>query len=255
MRIARALVDGAPTDGRVEGDTFQPRAGSPLPLAGLELLSPVEPQRVLITMGGFKPADGTPLPPGAVPWLLPKVVSPLSGDGGVVVVPPSLADAIIWVEVELAIVIGRPVRAASTADARDAILGLTCFNDVSAPQFLFDDPRAPKLRPAPDSYRAKSIDTFASLGPWIETGITPEDVAAGLELTTRVNGEVAAWGNTRNHKFPLTDWVIAASELTTLLPGDVIALGTPQPAEVVPGDLVELEIEGIGVLRNSIAAG
>ncbi len=264
MRVARAELNGRECHGEVDGGMFHrvsgdvfagaARTGERVPLESVRLLSPVEPRRVLITMGGFRPKDGAPLPPGAVPWLLPKLAAPISGDGGVIVVPPSLAGSIIWVEVELAIVVGRTVRSASSEAARASILGFTCFNDVSAPEFLFDEPRSPKLRPAPDSYRAKSIDTFASMGPWIETAITPEDVSEGLALTTRVNGAVVAEGNTREHKFPVTDWVVAASALTTLEPGDVIALGTPQPAEVVAGDSVELEIEGIGVLRNTVVA-
>jgi 2-keto-4-pentenoate hydratase/2-oxohepta-3-ene-1,7-dioic acid hydratase in catechol pathway len=264
MRIGRADLGGRVQYGEIEGDTFHALSGDPFagvsrsgasaPLGELRLLSPVEPRRVLITMAGFKPADCTPLPPGSVPWLLPKLAAPISGDHGVITVPSSLEGSIIWAEVELALVIGRTVRSASAAEARDAIFGYTCFNDVSAPQFLFDDPRAPKLRAAPDSYRAKSVDTFASVGPWIETSITPEDVAAGLDLIARVNGEVVVHGSTRNHKFPMTDWVVAASELTTLEPGDLIALGTPKPAEVVPGDAIELEIERIGVLRNTVVA-
>ncbi len=265
-RIARAVLDGRTVHAEVEGETLHVLAGDPLrgardrtgeelALDAVRLLSPVAPRRVLITMGGFRPPDGTPPPPGSVPWLLPKLAAPISGDGGVIVIPPALRDSVIWAEVERAIVIGRAVTAATPAQAREAIFGYSCFNDVSAPQFLFEDPRVPVLRGAPDSYRAKSVDTFASMGPWIDTGLTPEDVAAGLALVTRVNGVLVTEGSTANHKFPVADWVVAASQLTTLQPGDVIALGTPKPAEVVPGDVVELEVEGIGVLHNSVVAG
>jgi 2-keto-4-pentenoate hydratase/2-oxohepta-3-ene-1,7-dioic acid hydratase in catechol pathway len=262
LRIARADAGGRTSYGEIEDDAFHPvagdvfagdrqRTGEAFPLDAVRLLSPVEPRRTLITMGGFRRER---VPRGDVPWLLPKLVSP-SGDGGVIVVPPSLRDHIVWAEVELAIVIGRAVRSASPEEARAAIFGFTIFNDVSAPEFLFADPRAPALRPAPDSYRAKSIDTFASLGPWIDTALTPDDVDAGLALTARVNDAVVGEGNTRNHTFPVHHWIVAASELTTLEPGDVIALGTPQPVEVVPGDAVELEIERIGVLHNTVVAG
>jgi 2-keto-4-pentenoate hydratase/2-oxohepta-3-ene-1,7-dioic acid hydratase in catechol pathway len=264
LRIARAEVNGRTQWGEIEGDTFHAiagdvfagirRDGTSVQLDTVRLLSPVDPRRILITMGGFRRANDAPPLPGALPWLLPKIAAPISGDNGEIVVPRSLADSIIWAEVELAIVIGRTVRSASADDAAAAIFGFTCFNDVSAPEFLFDDPRAPKLKPAPDSYRAKSADTFASMGPWIETALTQADVTGGLALTTRVNDVVAAEGSTREHKYALADWVVAASALTTLEPGDVIALGTPQPVEIVAGDSLELEIEGIGVLRNTVVA-
>jgi 2-keto-4-pentenoate hydratase/2-oxohepta-3-ene-1,7-dioic acid hydratase in catechol pathway len=264
MRVGRARIHGRICAGELEDDRFHPlsgdvlggtaeRVGDPLPLEDIRLESPIEPHRILITMGGFMPPDGSPLPPGAVPWLLPKLASTTSGDHGVVEVPGYLTRP-VWIEAELAIVIGRELRAGSEQEAAAAIFGYTCFDDVSAAEFLFDDIRAPKLKPTSDSFRAKSIDTFSSLGPWIDTSLTPAEIEAGLEITTRVNGERRGGGNTRNQKFSMAAFVQAASRVTTLVPGDVIALGTPQPCEASPGDEVEIEIEGLGVLHNRLVA-
>jgi 2-keto-4-pentenoate hydratase/2-oxohepta-3-ene-1,7-dioic acid hydratase in catechol pathway len=205
-------------------------------------------------MGGFLPRDGPPLPAGATPWLLPKLAATVSGDGGEIVVP-SFLEGPLWIEAELAIVIGKQVRAASEQEAREAIFGFTVFDDVSAPEFLFEHVDSPKLTATSDVFRAKSIDGFASMGPWIRTDLTPEHVAEGLRIATRVNGVERASGSTRDHKFPVTTWVTHASRYRRLEPGDVIALGTPQPCVAAPGDEVELEIEGIGVLRSLVVAG
>ncbi len=249
--VARALVDGRPRFGEVDGNYFHVfagddwtiarRSGSRLAVDDLIFLSPVDPGKILVQMGGFL-KDGTTLPPGTVPWLLPKLASAVSGDKGEIVVPPSID--IACAEVELAIVIGKDIHGASLDEARAAIFGFTCFNDVSAPQFLA----------AHDVLRAKSIDTFASMGPWIRTDLSDEQIQAGLALTCRINGVTQAEGNTRKMKFAVGEIVLHASTLMTLHPGDVLSLGTPKACEVVPGDLVELEIEGIGVLHNRVVA-
>jgi 2-keto-4-pentenoate hydratase/2-oxohepta-3-ene-1,7-dioic acid hydratase in catechol pathway len=262
MRIGRARIAGELRAGEIEDGRFHPlsgdvlagsatRTGESVPLEDVRLESPIEPNRILITMGGFMPPDGSPLPPGAVPWLLPKLASATSGDHGTIVVPGYLTKP-VWIEAELAIVIGRELRSASEQEALDGILGFTCFNDVSAAEFLFDDIRAPKLKPTSDIFRAKSIDTFSSMGPWIDTGLSASTVEAGLEIATRINGELRGGGNTRNQKFAMAAFVQAASAVTTLTPGDVIALGTPKPCEAQAGDAVEIEIEELGVLHNRL---
>jgi len=259
--LARARIDGHETYGEVEGDRFQPLTGGltdhraegdPVALGDVELLAPTAPRSMLMTMGGFMPADGSPLPPNATPWLVPKLTTSVGGDNAVVVVPTYVTT--IWIEIELAIVIGKTIHNATPDEARDAILGYTIFNDVSAPQYLFD---VATMTPQPqfDIWRAKSLDTFAVMGPWIRTDLTEADVAAGLELTTTINGEVAGGGNTKNHKFPMSTWVSFASHHVTLGPGDVISLGTPAPCVAAPGDSVTLEVEGVGVLHNSLVSG
>jgi 2-keto-4-pentenoate hydratase/2-oxohepta-3-ene-1,7-dioic acid hydratase in catechol pathway len=236
------------------GDVFATpsRHGEPVALADVALKSPTAPRTVLVTMGGFLPADGTPLAPDAVPWLVPKVTPRVSGDGGQVVVPSFVST--LWIEVELAIVIGKLARNVTPDEARAAIFGYTCFNDVSAPQFILADvaQRTPSVEL--DIWRAKSIETFASMGPWIRTDLSEERIQEGLALRTKVNGVTRAQGNTRDHKFLPATWVAFASRYTTLYPGDVISLGTPEPCEASPGDVVELEIEGIGALHNYVVA-
>jgi 2-keto-4-pentenoate hydratase/2-oxohepta-3-ene-1,7-dioic acid hydratase in catechol pathway len=259
MRIGRACIDGVAVFGEIEGEHFhilddpfssRQRSGSHVPLEGLTLLSPTQPRTTLLILGGFLPADGTPLPPGTRPRLTPKVTSGLGGDGSEIVVPPFVTGH-LWAEVEVAVVIGRELRGASPDEARDAILGYACFNDASAPEFIFDLAERKPLA-APDYFRCKSIDTFGAMGPWIETSLTEQDLADGLQLTTHVNGEPKAGGNTRTAKFPPSVVVSSVSEATTLYPGDVIALGTPQPADVRPGDVVRFEVEGIGSFTNRI---
>lgn len=246
-------MDGQYCHGEVDGEGFHPlsgevfagavRSGQSIPLEKLTLASPTEPSRILFIMGGFLPPDGTPMPAGTVPWLLPKVPSYVTGDGADIVYP-SFIDGRVVVEVELAVVIGKELRGASVDQARDAIFGFTVFNDVSVPEFL----------KAHDYYRSKSIETFASMGPWVRTDLTEEAIAEGLQLSCRINGKTRGEGNTRRFKFAPSSVVSFASTYTTLHPGDVISLGTPQECIVEPGDFVELEVEGIGILHNHVVA-
>src|SRR4051812_38593526 len=143
--LARGRLDGRETYGTVDGEWFQPLTGDltahrpqgdPVGLGDVELLPPTAPRSMLMTMGGFMPPDGSPLPPDATPWLVPKLTTSVGGDNAVVVVP-SYVDT-VWIEIELAIVIGKPIHNATQEEACDAILGYTIFNDVSAPQFILD---------------------------------------------------------------------------------------------------------------------
>ncbi len=243
--VGRALIEGQIVAGRIADGLFQPcrgdvfalgePAGEASPLEEVKLLSPTTPRKVLIQMGGFMPADGSPLPAGAVPWLLPKVTSDVGGQDAEMVIPTGIKT--IWAEVEVAIVIGKRIWSGGEAEAAEAILGYTCFNDASAPEFL----------PAHDYWRAKS---------WVRTDLGQDELDSGLQIVVRVNGEIKGEGNTRKLKYPMATMVSFASHHTTLEPGDVISVGTPKPCEVVPGDMVELEVEGIGILRNRfVAAG
>ncbi|WP_457755068.1 fumarylacetoacetate hydrolase family protein [Thermovibrio ammonificans] len=141
-------------------------------------------------------------------------------------------------EGELAVVIGRKCRKVSPEEASDYILGYSCFNDVTARDLQRKDGQYT---------RAKSFDTFAPYGPWLNTDIDP----MGLQITTRVNGEVKQSGNTSDMIFSPFELVSFISQIMTLLPGDVIATGTPPGVgPLKAGDRVEVEIEGIGTLIN-----
>jgi 2-keto-4-pentenoate hydratase/2-oxohepta-3-ene-1,7-dioic acid hydratase in catechol pathway len=202
--------------------------------------------RVWVVLGGFLPSAGAALEPGAVPRLVPKMVRSVSGDGGRIVCPPDLEGGVAM-EGELALVIGRAVyRPASAEEAADAVLGYTCFNDATAMGLLA----------AREWALAKSIDSFASIGPSVTTGLDDKAIMAGLAITTRVNGEERQRGDTALYKFPPSEVVRYLASHVTLEPGDVISLGTPPPpAAVVPGDRVEIEVEDVGVLHNEVVSG
>jgi len=144
-------------------------------------------------------------------------------------------------EAELAAVIGKTCKDADAGSARDYILGYTCFNDVTARDLQAKDGQWT---------RAKSFDTFGPMGPWIVTDVEdPHD----LEITARLNGQTRQSSSTANLIFNVFDLVEFVSHIMTLNPGDVIATGTP--AGVGPmkqGDVVEIEIQGIGMLRNTV---
>lgn len=249
MLIARAQLDGKTVTGYVDGSRLRILGSNGIDettvdLSEVELLPPVDPARVLIMLGGFLPEGTNERIPGANPWLYPKGARGYVGHGAPVVWPSHVdrVDA----EVEIAIVIGQKAENIEPARAWEAIVGFTCFNDLTAPQFL---------KQGPDLHRAKSIPGFCSFGPWIRTDLSQRDLDDGLELTARVNGEVVQRGNTRRMRFAVADVVAVASRYTTLQPGDLIALGTPPPAAPVSiGDLVEIEVESIGLLRNTIVA-
>ena len=150
-------------------------------------------------------------------------------------------------EGELAVVIGRKAKAINRAGAKEYIWGYTCLNDVSARQEMADD--------AGQVSRSKSYDTFAPMGPWIDTDVSP----GNLKIETYLNGEVVQSARTNDLIFPVDLLVSFISSVMTLLPGDVISTGTPSgtgtpegPGAMKPGDVVEVRIEGIGTLRNYI---
>jgi 2-keto-4-pentenoate hydratase/2-oxohepta-3-ene-1,7-dioic acid hydratase in catechol pathway len=143
-------------------------------------------------------------------------------------------------EGELGVVIGKEARSVSEDKAKEYVIGYTCFNDVS-------DRIAQKEDSQPT--RGKGYDTFAPFGPWIETEVDPED----LKLETYLNGELRQSGTMRDLVFDVPKLVSFISSVMTLLPGDVIATGTPSGVgQMNPGDVVEVRIEKIGTLRNSV---
>ena len=143
-------------------------------------------------------------------------------------------------EGELGVVIGKRAKCVSSEGAKEYILGYTCFNDVTERQFQKDDVQWT---------RAKGFDTFAPMGPWIETEINADD----LLLETYLNGQLRQSARTSELIFGISTLISFISGVMTLLPGDVIATGTPSGiAPMKPGDVVEVRIENIGTLRNKV---
>lgn len=191
--------------------------------------------------------QGVALP--QAPLLFAKLANTLCGDGDSILLPPGIGH--VDAEAELAVVIGERVRGVSADDALDAVAGYTCANDVSARDAQFSDGQW---------FRGKSFDTFCPVGPRIASRdeVDPRD----LRVVQRLNGGVLQDSRTRNLIFPVPELVSYVSHVLTLEPGDLILTGTPDGVGVfrepkialAPGDVVEVEVEGIGVLRNDVRA-
>ena len=166
-----------------------------------------------------------------------SVIGP--GDG---IVYPKMSKQVDY-EAELAVVIGKVARAVPEERAADYILGYTCFNDVTARDLQSKDKQWT---------RAKGFDTFAPIGPWIVTEIDPHH----LDIASYLNGERRQHSNTKNLIFGPHQLVSFISHIMTLLPGDVIATGTPSGiGPMAVGDRIDVVIEGIGTLSNTVIAG
>ena len=176
------------------------------------------------------------------PLLLMKPTSGLIGHGQPIVLPPQSVSREVHHEAELAVVIGKRLRRASEAECRSAIAGVTCLNDVTARDIQ---------RAEGQWTRAKGFDTFCPVGPWVTVGLD----WSNLRVQCRVNGAVKQDGRTKDQVFPVPRLLAFISAGMTLEPGDVVTTGTP--AGVGPiraGDVVEIEVEGVGVLRNEVRA-
>ncbi len=253
MRIARFLRAGQEAHGvvdpgpgtirEIEGPPFgsiRP-TGKEHPLPGVRLLAPVRPSKIVAVGLNYRDHAremGKKVP--EEPLLFLKAPSALNHPGADVVYPPQSAR--VDFEAELAVVIGRIARNVKARDASGVILGYTCLNDVTARDLQAKDGLYA---------RAKGFDTFAPLGPWIETEIEPD----ALPVRCLVNGEVRQDGNTREMIASPFDLVEFVSHIMTLFPGDVIATGTPPgvgPVRV--GDVMTVEVGGIGELVNRVVA-
>ena len=225
--------------------------GGSSPLSQWRLLSPViSPQKVIAV--GLNYADHareSGLEPPKAPVIFLKTTNSIIGPDEAIVSDPALSEQVDY-EVELAIVIGRRARNVPLADAFDYVLGYTLCNDVSARDAQFADGQWS---------RAKSFDTFCPLGPWI---VTTDEIAdiQDVGIRARVNGQTVQDGTTKEMIFGVAEVVSYLSRCMTLEPGDVIATGTPPgvgfarkpPLFLKDGDVVEIEVDGIGVLRNPV---
>jgi 2-keto-4-pentenoate hydratase/2-oxohepta-3-ene-1,7-dioic acid hydratase in catechol pathway len=230
------------SDGDVEG--LPSRRMDRIPLSQAILLPPVEPSKIVCVGRNYREHAaelGNEVP--QEPLLFFKPPSSLLPPGGTILRPK--VSARTDYEGELGVVIARRCQQlADTEDVRPYILGYTCVNDFTARDLQNKDGQWT---------RAKGFNTFCPVGPVVADGINV-DPWAGVQVETRVNGEVRQSGNTKDFIFPLDVVIRYISQIMTLEPGDLIATGTPKGVgPVVAGDAVEVSIEGIGQLRNSVA--
>ena len=255
MKIGRALVDGetivcAITESEVveiDGTWSAEPTGRRFARADARLLAPIVPNRILIVLAGWLPLDGSVAHDGKPPAVTVKL-GELRGPNDAVAVPEFVSSGEVYVEPELAVVVGAEVSCADVDTARDAIAGFTIFNDLTA---------AEHLRDKPDFFKAKSIDGFSCLGPWITTDLTDADVATGITIRCTVNGAETIAADTSFLKVPPSALLSAISQQLRLVPGDLVSLGCPPPRPPLAraGDEFEVEIDRIGTLSNRLIPG
>jgi 2-keto-4-pentenoate hydratase/2-oxohepta-3-ene-1,7-dioic acid hydratase in catechol pathway len=209
------------------------------PVADVKLLPPVESKKVLALAGNYAShMAGKPLFKN--PELFFKLPTCLVGQGDDVVIPKGTED--VHYEAELVLVIGKRAKNVTPEQAPAHLAGVTCGNDISARDWQKGDVQW---------WRAKGCDTFGPIGPYLVTGLNPDN----LLLRMRVNGEEKQKENTKDLLFKSAEIISFVSRHVTLEPGDTIFTGTPQKTTPVkPGDVMEVEIDGIGILRNKVAA-
>ncbi|MDD3582363.1 MAG: fumarylacetoacetate hydrolase family protein [Desulfobacca sp.] len=215
-------------------------SGDAIGLTETRLLAPCQPSKIVAVGLNYRDhAAELKMPLPAEPLIFLKPSTAVIGPEAEIIYPAQSQR--VDYEAELGVVIGRTAHRVAETAARDYILGYTCFNDVTARDLQKKDGQFT---------RSKSFDTFAPLGPWIETEIRNPD---NLSVEALVNGERRQQGNTQNMVFRVPTLISFISQIMTLLPGDVIATGTPAGiGPILPGDVVEIRVEGIGTLRNRV---
>ncbi len=214
--------------------------GEEVPFSQVRLLAPCEPTKIIALGLNYRDhARELNMSLPKEPLLFLKPPSAMIGPEEEIVLPPQSKR--VDYEAELAIVIGKKAKNVSVETAFDYVLGYTCFNDVTARDLQQKDGQWT---------RAKGFDTFAPLGPWIETELDPGD----LKVEALLNGERRQCSSTKELVFSVPEIVSYVSHIMTLFPGDVIATGTPPGiGPLKPGDLIEIRIEGIGSLKNYVS--
>jgi 2-keto-4-pentenoate hydratase/2-oxohepta-3-ene-1,7-dioic acid hydratase in catechol pathway len=246
-RYVRYSAGGTTAYGQLDGDVIRELSGdlfeSPRPTgktvrrADVTLLAPVVPSKVIAVGLNYKSHLGE-TPAAKYPGLFAKMPTSIVGPEANIVIPPGAGN--VHFEGELVVIIGRRAKNVSVADAPRYIFGITAGNDVSERDWQRDDLQW---------FRAKASDTFGPLGPVIVRGANYGD----LLLQTRLNGAVVQSQRTKDLIFDIPTIVSYISQFVTLEPGDVIYTGTPGSTKPMkPGDVVEVEIEGVGVLRNRV---
>ena len=246
----RFQAEGTIRYGLLEGEKVRPLRGSPfesreispsgIAVDKVHILAPCQPSKIVCVGLNYKDHAAEvsqPLP--EEPHVFLKPPTAVIGPGEAILLP-AMSSRVDY-EGELAIVIGKRSKDVRPEEAKDYILGYSCLNDVTARDLVAKD-KGP--------LRAKIFDTFAPFGPYIATDIDPR----GLAIKTYLNGELKQSSNTRNLIFDPFYLVSFVSSILTLLPGDLISTGTPSGiGPMRPGDVVEVEIEKVGRLSNTVA--
>jgi 2-keto-4-pentenoate hydratase/2-oxohepta-3-ene-1,7-dioic acid hydratase in catechol pathway len=245
----RQLIEAGPETWQKVAQVVTAGSCSTLPLAAVKLLAPVGDPTKVVAIGlnyrDHAAEQNVPLP--KAPLIFAKFPSSVSGPTDEIVWDPALTNSVDY-EVELGVVLGRKARRVSEAEALDYVFGYTVIDDVSARDLQFSDKQW---------VRAKSLDTFCPSGPVIVTADEIPDPQA-LKVRCLVNGNVMQNSSTTQMVFGVRELVSHCSQAFTLLPGDLIATGTPSgvgtfrkpPFYLKDGDLVVTEVEGIGRLEN-----
>ncbi len=229
--------------GAVEGSPFAEfrRQEATIPLSKVQLLAPVQPSKILCigrNYAAHAKEHNSDVP--EVPLLFLKPPSSIIGPEEKIILPPQ--SQTVEHEAELVVVFGKKGRWIAPEEALEHIFGYTIANDVSARDLQWRDGQWT---------RAKGFDTFCPVGPWIETEMDPSDSL----ITCNVNGEMRQMASTRDMVFNLRQLITFVSSVMTLEPGDILLTGTPAGVgPLIPGDHVEVIIEGIGSLHNPVIA-
>jgi 2-keto-4-pentenoate hydratase/2-oxohepta-3-ene-1,7-dioic acid hydratase in catechol pathway len=247
-RYVRYTAKGKACYGLLDGDTVHElkgnfltevvRTGASLPLSEVQLLIPCEPSKIVAVGRNYTSHLGGDRVALTEPGVFLKLPSCLIATGETIVIPPGATD--VHHEAEVVVVIGKTASKISKEDAPKYIFGITSGNDVSERQWQKNDLQW---------FRAKASDTFGPLGPAIVQGLDYND----LLVQCRINGEVVQSGRTCDMLFSIDTIVSYISTYLTLFPGDIIYTGTPGKTRAMrPGDTVEVEVEGVGTLKNSV---
>jgi 2-keto-4-pentenoate hydratase/2-oxohepta-3-ene-1,7-dioic acid hydratase in catechol pathway len=257
MRIVRFVARGRAKYGILARNTIRGLRGSPFShfqhlnspsifdgstytLDKVRLLPPCLPSKIVCLGLNYRShIEEMKLPMPSVPLIFLKPSTAVIGPDDKIILPRGWKR--IDYEGELGVVIGKKAKDVPEGEAKEYVLGYTCFNDVSDRHAQANDGQWT---------RAKGYDTFAPIGPWIETEADPDN----LKLETYLNSELRQSASTSDLLFGISTLINFISGIMTLLPGDVIATGTPSGVSPLkPGDMVEVRIENIGTLKNFVA--
>lgn len=250
MKIIRFEYKGEISWGSLHGETIYLLSGDifagptetkkKVLLENVKVLPPLIPSKIVaIGLNYQKHIQESPFGPPEVPLIFLKPPSSVIGHLDHIVLPETCKR--VDYEGELGIVIGKKAKAVSKDRALDYVVGYSIVNDVSARDYQVKDKQWT---------RGKGIDTFCPFGPVIATGLDPDN----LKIETRLNGKTVQSSNTNDLLFKSRDLISFISEYMTLFPGDLIATGTPSGVgPMKKGDVVEIEIEGIGALKNFVS--